>query len=98
MGTLLGEDGHKLLKWRAWLPIHEVDFDFVAFDEVGSERRIVERVKPVPAFATNVVVGEYPLEAFDVALTDARLELFVLFGSLDMEFCRVIAILVAIFT
>ena len=56
MGTLLGEDGHKLLKWRAWLPIHEVDFDFVALDEVGSERRIVERVKPVPAFATNVVV------------------------------------------
>ena len=58
----------------------------------------MERVEPVPAFATNVVVGEYPLEAFDVALTDARLELFVLFGSLDMEFCRVITILVAIFT
>lgn len=66
MSTLFWEHRHKLLKGAQWLAKHKVDFDFVAFDEIGREGSVMERVEPVPALTPLIVVRHYPLEALDV--------------------------------
>ena len=71
MTTLLGEDRHELLEWSAGLANREFDLNSVAVDEIRCEWGVMERIKPVPAHASLVVVIQDPLKAFNVRLPDS---------------------------
>ncbi len=56
----------------------------------------MERVIPVPALATLIVITENPLETLDVALSDSLLELLLLLRSVNKELVTIVSLLIAL--
>lgn len=98
MGTLLGEHRHQLFERSQWLAHYEVNLDFIALDQVCSEWRVVERIVPIPALTPVIVIGEDPLQALDVRLSDPVLKSLLVFRRVHVELVTVVSLLVAIFT
>lgn len=83
--ALLGEHRHQLLEGQQGFAQTELDIHFVALYQVCCERRIVERVVPVPTLTPLVVIAKDPLETLNVALPDSGLELRLLLRGVDKK-------------
>ena len=75
MATLLGEDRHELLKRPTRLAKFELYLNSVAVYQIRSKRGIVERIIPIPANTAPVVIVEYPLQTFNIRLSDSSTKL-----------------------
>ena len=92
MSALLRKNSHQLLKGSSWNAQFELNFQPVAIDKVCSERSVVERVKPVPALNSFVIVRVHPRKSFAVRLPYSDCQVVLFFVCTRMELLAIITL------
>ena len=60
VGTLLRKHGHELLEGSCRLSKLKLDLNTITVNQVLSERSIMERIEPIPALDTFIIIGINP--------------------------------------
>lgn len=69
VSTLLRKNSHELFKWSCRLAKLKLKLYSVTINEICCKRSIMERIKPVPALYTFVIIRIHPSKTFAVRLS-----------------------------
>ena len=98
MSTLFRKDGHQLLEGSRRLADFEDYVDIVAVDQIRREWCVMERIKPVPALNSLIVVRVHPRQTFTIGFADAAGKIVLLLLGLGEKLLRIVAVTVALDT
>ena len=56
----------------------------------------MERIIPIPAYTSSVIIVEYPLQTFNIRLSDSRTKLSLVFWCCYVEFFCIVPAFVAL--